>query len=418
MLGGVGCDALDPVETESLCAEKSGVISRNCGACQEPPFAPTCPQCQGKAGIDPRCRNAPDASGLGQSDAAQDAAGAVDARTLDGAGDATTFSEGGTADAAADSGGDSSLDAGPDASALDAAADSATPCGPCSGTADLCDRDAMTCVECLTSENCDGDDVCSDTGTCEQCNVDADCKAAAPRCVSHACVACTGSDTSCDDRSTTPVCDTDADSDKHGQCVACTDTSHTLCGAAPDTTSYVCNSLDRTCTSIKERSAGDCAPCVSDAQCQVGQVCANQEFGDPAERTGWFCYWIRSASGAGPNGNCDNVKPAVKSQTGVVSIDGTTVEACVPRTTTCAALNDVGKACGTSGTSGTANHALCGYTHAEESYTTHEDQDGYCVDTDGSAGTNWKCTVSCVDAKDCKSVFTCETIPTPDLCSL
>lgn len=292
------------------------------------------------------------------------------------------------------------------------------PCGkPCVGTQDVCDSDSGKCVECVGNGDC-GDEVCSAQHNCEECNVDADCKASAPRCVSHACAACSGVDTSCDGRAKA-LCDTAAWSSLVGQCVECTGTSYAACGAAPDTTPYVCNSAARTCTTSKEHSLGDCAPCVSDAQCQDGQLCALQSFGTPAQEVGYFCFWKKDATTVGaPAGNCDTVTPLVKAVAGVVSVDHAVSAACLSRASTCLALNDVAKSCESATAAGTPDHALCGFTHATENYTTHANQDGVCVDTDPTAGTSWKCTVPCVDVKDCKSVFTCDTAPSPDQCTL
>jgi hypothetical protein len=358
-----GCEALDPVETTDLCAAQSGIVSRNCAVCQAPPYAATCPQCQA-GNVDRRCRNATDAGASSAPDAARDAApdaagASADAAMKDAA--SVLDIDAAVVDAATDAG--AVMDASVDAMSPEAGTDATTVCGVCSGSADLCDTDAMVCVQCLRDEDCDGDDICSDA---------------------HTCVKCTG-------------------------------TRYDNCGKATDDTPYVCDSEQQTCTKKKQHSAGDCAPCVSDAHCLEGQLCAPQTFGNPPEDVGNFCVWKRSAA---PAMDCDAVAPLVKVTLGVVSVDGVIAEACLPRVSSCAAINDVTKDCESVTVPGTADHALCGFTHSQENYVNHEDQDGHCVDTDPGAGTSWKCTVPCAGDGDCKSTLTCDTVPTPDLCTL
>lgn len=446
--------ALDPVETVDLCAKKTGVLSANCAQCKKPPFSAQCPQCQGDASDSEDCRR-------GSKDSGAD-------------GGAGTSGADGGGGAGADAGQDAAIDGGnplhSDATVLDAAAaaDANTPvpdAGPCGKTCEaplpFCHADSGDCVECLGDGECDSPEVCSEAHECVQCNEDAQCPESAPQCTDHTCGKCEDDD-ACSFRSENkaceptsgkcvrctanadcpadaPLCNTTANTcgpcvdandavnacmfrtgtkvcdPSDGRCVQCT-RDHYSCGTANDTTPYVCDSKKRTCTTLPERSAGPCKPCVADKQCKTGQVCAQQFWGNPAEAVGYFCFWTVSAA---PMQDCDNVKPHVKPAPNVGSIDNALNNLCVPLVSTCPGLNDLRKACPLAGDAAMPDHKLCGFSHSQENYTTHANQDGYCIDTDPLAGTDWQCTVPCANSDaDCPASVLCNTVDTPNLCAL
>ncbi|HEX2675690.1 MAG TPA: hypothetical protein VHM19_03605 [Polyangiales bacterium] len=376
------CDSLlDPVETVSLCKKTSGVISRNCAVCQEPPYSARCPQCQGDAG---------------ERDAQCESPSTLAGKRHDGGTDAAISGSDGSA--ARDGGGKSPLDAAVDASTDDDAGSSGCP-KLCDAKKPVCDGRSHQCVECVKH---------------------AQCPASAPRCdpTAHTCGPCT-SDGPCEGR-TLPVCDTSDDGESsNGQCVRCLGSNYD-CGQAKDGKAYVCDSAQRTCTKLEVHSAVACQPCVSDDECLTGQACVVQTFGSPAETVGSFCFWLKSAStGPSGSGNCDNVRPYVHVEDSLVSVDGAPVTVCMPRASTCIAYNDLGKACAlaTNGTKGDSTR--CGFQHSAVDPSTHINQDGFCTDIDPTGAYSWKCDLPCVnDALDCPGNIGCNSTETPPVCDL
>ena len=67
-----------------------------------------------------------------------------------------------------------------------------------------------------------------------------------------------------------------------GSCVQCTGKRYDACGMLGDKP-LVCDSQTLTCSGDKTKeSTGPCQPCISDAQCKAGQLCAKQMYGGKA----------------------------------------------------------------------------------------------------------------------------------------
>src|SRR5690606_2409038 len=80
-----------------------------------------------------------------------------------------------------------------------------------------------------------------------------------------------------------------------------------------------------------------CQECVHDAQCQAGQLCAQQEF--ESEVVGSFCTWTKQAR-VGDEVSCFSAGKPFAGQTAgpVTSTDGASAVLCVVRSTTCPAF--------------------------------------------------------------------------------
>lgn len=271
-------------------------------------------------------------------------------------------------------------DAGTDAAPGDGDID-AGPCGGCPAD-QVCDDTTGECVGCLGPGDCGPDTpVCDTEGsrTCVGCLADADCSdPAASRCdtTENVCVPCAGH-SDCDHLDGLGICD---DSSDPAECVECTGIEFGVCGGT------VCDSLARTCSEHVPDSAGPCEPCVSDAHCQTGQVCVETTFDDGTGtevEVGAFCLWREEFDvGGGPEGNCLNVQPYVRSSE-ETSIDGTTATVCSPAYTTCRALEDFREPCDG------ADDESCGVDDLG---------DGECVDTGGGV---FRCNVPCESGDDC-----------------
>ena len=313
------------------------------------------------------------------------------------------------------------------------------------GARQRCSED-NECVECLNDGHCTAEtaDFCI-ANSCEQCRDDDDCSAAAgtPLCddATKTCIAectshgdCTDPTKAQCDSGNCVACDADAQCGgvqrggkgaevcDDGECWECTGTKYDACGvdAGDNHRAFVCDSRARTCSDQKEEDAGACKPCVSDAHCVPGQFCIEEQFGDPAEVVGWFCFWDRFSDAVdAPDGDCAGVRPFVSTLADATSIDRQTATVCRLGATNCAAFNDINQDCESAQTAGQADASLCGFSHSEENYSTHEDQDGYCVDVDPTAAVDFRCTTPCFnDDEACKVGTSCDTSPEPDLCTL
>jgi hypothetical protein len=268
----------------------------------------------------------------------------------------------------------------------------ATPaCGDCPLTQPHCSPDA-TCVECLQDAHC-APNVCAD-GACVACKQNSDCTdPASSRCVQNACMPCAAS-ADCAHIAGLTVCD-------QSQCVQCTGADYAPCGVAPGGDPYICDALGRTCSTMNTRhSAGTCNPCVSDAQCEPGQLCVMQYFdevGDAPDQgeveVAYVCLWRQDATEPGaPMGDCANTRPYVAPRAGSRSIEGTQAAVCGLRATTCAGYKDYSiKPC-----SGLADDASCG----DPRFTS----DAHC---EMVAASTYECTTPCGSDTDCDVGFAC-----------
>ncbi len=281
----------------------------------------------------------------------------------------------------------------------------AGPCGGSCGAATVCEPHTGRCVGCLTAADCAAPTPACDTLTfsCVPCMADSDCAAPTPACdtATHTCVPCID-DSACTDPAA-PFCDSThvcggclnsvdcarfdgtATCDRtSGACVECTATDTAACDGG------VCDASTHTCSVPTPGSAGLCQPCVSDAQCQAGQLCIPMTFGASATSVGNFCLWRQDATGTyAPNGDCTAAPPYAKIIADATSVDGTTATVCGLQLTTCPALHDWrNKRCSGPGT----GDAECGADGLD---------DGFCV-VAGSL-TNL-CTIPCAADDDCPGI--------------
>jgi len=234
------------------------------------------------------------------------------------------------------------------------------------------------CVQCTDDADCTANPagaVCklsadggpAPTNTCVECLANTDCpNPAASHCVQNQCQPCAVND-DCSHvvsgEAQLAVCDTSL---FPSQCVECTSTQRTACGAT------VCNGSTRQCENRSIGSAGICESCISDAECIPAARCAVHVFG--GAELGAFCFPISQDE------SCPQT-PFSGLANGVTTIDGELADLCLLRRTTCAAIDDsglLGKDCTAS--------SDCGLPNVD---------DGVC---DAALG---KCSFPCISPFDC-----------------
>ena len=262
-------------------------------------------------------------------------------------------------------------------------------CGPCVADADcaglpgrLACLTGIGCVECTNDQHCTIDPTrrsCKSVGnssdeaavnTCVQCLDNSACLTPnASACTNNVCAGCTV-DADCTHIDATPgapggarpVCD-------DGTCVECAGNRRDACGAT------VCDTVARTCALFPVASAGTCDPCVSDAQCEADERCAQQLFENtPA---GFYCFPI--ASSTAPTCPPQLFIDPVTTNT----IDGEQQTLCMPRRTTCPSIVVQTTVCTTDDD--------CGIPGLD---------DGLCVPVDATVS---QCTMPCNTSNDCPS---------------
>jgi len=270
----------------------------------------------------------------------------------------------------------------------------------CEGTKPACDLTTNSCVEC--TDNTD----CKDTAKpfcdkaveqCLACLQQSDCKSpTASACDAGSCKACT-KDAECSNISGKGVCDT-------GTCVQCTGSKFTACGNVAGTP-LVCDSLKRTCSTNKQHSAGLCQACVTDAQCNAGEICVLDKFGTPAKDVGYFCHWKKGDVADGAPADCFATgQPYSDTQTNAVSIDGVTSDVCTLAVSTCVARNQFkSKDCSVSSA---PSDAVCGFAPPKDSK---------CAQVPSSS--TYRCTMTCGSDVDCPAPFTCNTGASTPVCT-
>ena len=304
--------------------------------------------------------------------------------TGSGAGGTSEGGAGGDAGVAGGTGGGSG--SGGSGGAVDAGA-----CGLCPALKSHCV--SGVCTECVEDGDCA--EVCV-SGVCEQCRGPAECQEPdASLCVEGSCEPC-AADEDCMhlDRK---ICDA-------GLCVECTAERQDLCPTSA-TSRFVCNVLQRTCSTTAERSSANlCEKCVSDRQCQAGQLCVQQLYDevddDPDEgpkSVGWFCFWREDATQDGaPDGSCANARPFFDTLAGAHSIQDTEATVCGLRVTTCPAYQDYSsKAC-----EDDEDDEACGDPDFES--------DAMC---EMAASSTYRCTTPCLSSDDCDPGTTCSGAP-------
>jgi hypothetical protein len=287
------------------------------------------------------------------------------------------------------------------------------PCnGECTGSTPVCNEATNTCVACLTSSDCTEDfsrSVCNAvTHACVACLSNGDCvSATASRCdiSTNTCTACS-EDKDCEQITGRNVC-LIGDATLPNQCVQCTGKKYAACGKL-EGSDLVCDSDSHRCsTDTKVASATECRPCIADAQCQAGQLCAQQMY--EGKLVGNFCFWKQGDVANKTPEKCfatDN-RPYVNVAKDVVSVDGETATLCTLRAvTTCAALNQFStEDCAPAGV---PDDQFCGSAPGKDSK---------CVETSPGAGT-YRCTTACGSDYDCKPGFSCNATTNPDTCTL
>ena len=269
----------------------------------------------------------------------------------------------------------------------------------CKAPMPVCDGEAHVCVECLAATDCKDSTkrFCDQAASkCVMCSKQADCSdPAASACSAGQCTACT-TDTECSSIAGKGVCDA-------GTCVQCTGKSFAACGMDAGTP-LICDSLKRTCTTTKQRSAGLCLPCVADAQCKPGQVCVLDKFGNPSKDVGYFCHWKKGDIANGAPADCFSTgKPYSATQVNVTSIDGELSDICGLRSSTCIANNQFSaKDCTVAGA---ASDAACGFAPPK---------DAKCAQVPSSS--SHRCTMTCLSDEDCPG-STCDTGAAPRVCA-
>jgi hypothetical protein len=274
------------------------------------------------------------------------------------------------------------------------------PCdGACGGDTPICHEPSSTCVECLEPAHCSAPTDLCDTAssTCVECLEPTECAdASASRCNAGSCSPCQNN-TDCAHIPGKSVCDA-------GQCVQCTGTDYAACGKQ-DNVQLVCNSLTKTCSSSKEKSAGLCDPCVSDAQCLPGRICMMERYGTPAQDLGYRCFWQQGADEGGAPDDCAATgRPYVDILSDQISIDGVQADICGHRAASCTAMKEFGsKNCATNNA---ADDTKCGVDPPN---------DAKCV-TFGV--TQYRCTVTCLGHEDCPNGSNCDQSGSPWFCTL
>ena len=343
----------------------------------------------------------------GSSGIAGTSSGAPGVGGISGAGQGGTSEGGGDSDIAGEGGGAGT-----------------PPCdGSCAGLTPICDLVSNACVACVGNGDCTGAKPACDiaTNTCVECTDNPDCKdAAKPFCdkATEQCVACLAqsdcadatasacrggqcqpctSNAECSNIAGKGVCDA-------GTCVQCTGSNFGACGLDAGTP-LVCDSLKRTCSTSKQYSSGLCQTCVSDAQCNLGEMCVFDKLTNPAKDVGYFCHWKQGDTANGAPTDCTaGGRPYVGVQKNAVSIDGVTSDICSLRACTCIARNQFSsKDCLVASA---PSDAVCGVSSPK---------DAKCAQFGAST---YRCTMTCLSDDDCPSPITCNTGANPAVCNL
>src|SRR6478736_496486 len=265
-------------------------------------------------------------------------------------------------------------------------------------TKPACDTGTNSCVECVGNGDCKDSTkpLCDTTGAhCVACLKQADCTSpTASACNASVCTACT-TDAECSNIAGKGVCDA-------GTCVQCTGKKFAACGQDSGTP-LVCDSLKKTCSKNKQASAGLCKPCVSDAQCENGEVCVLDRYGSPAKDVGYFCHWKKGDVANGAPTVCSSSPPYAATLAGVTSVDGAVTDICTLNKSTCVALGQFAKKDCT--VSNGPDDSLCGFAPTKDSKCALYDTGIY------------RCTMTCGGAdEDCPGT-TCDNGKVPFVCT-
>jgi hypothetical protein len=194
--------------------------------------------------------------------------------------------------------------------------------------------------------------------------------------------------------------------------VQCTGKKYAACGEQGGK-ALVCDSKQRQCSVDKEQeSAGPCQPCVSDAQCRAGQLCAEQQYN--GKSVGYFCFWKQGDTANSAPADCveERNRPYVNAVAGTKSVDGESATLCMltAGTTSCIALAQYRtKNCAPEGH---PDDSLCGFAPGEDSK---------CMKFGVS---QYRCATTCVSYDDCRGSsgdgstgITCDLGEVPSVCT-
>ena len=294
-------------------------------------------------------------------------------------------------------------------------------CVQCRGQLDcvtgLCEVGAGKCVECLSNETCVGPAAarCSNAGACATCTDNSQCAHIPGKnvCSAGACVACAAhSDcplpdkAQCSAQSSSCTACTDDTQCAHipgknvcsaGACVQCTGTKAEACGFS-GSDRLVCDSINKTCSTLRAGKTDVCQPCVSDAQCMPGRLCV-QETLNSGQKLGFACFWKEGDPQVGAPANCFiDGRPFSKLLASASSIDGATANICTLRVSSCLAFKQFSNViCATTATIPMADDSKCGVVPGV---------DARCAEVQPEA---FSCTMTCGSNKDCR--FDCDMIP-------
>jgi hypothetical protein len=201
--------------------------------------------------------------------------------------------------------------------------DAEQPDGGCCGPGTVFDPDRARCVECLGDDDCDGQRCDEASGTCVTCALASDCEHAfVSRCDErHQCAQCE-LDEDCAHIPGLPACQATEG------CVQCSAENETACGAT------VCDVESRRCTDRAEHGKSICDECISDRECDEGQLCVRIESSSAIAH----CVWRFDAEAPGPGGGCFAARPLVYLRL-MTSVNGVTSGVCAPMNS-CEALRD------------------------------------------------------------------------------
>jgi len=217
---------------------------------------------------------------------------------------------------------------------------------------------------------------------------------------SSSCTACTD-DTQCAHIPGKNVCSA-------GACVQCTGTKAEACGSQ-DSVPLVCDSMSKTCSTLKAGKAGVCKPCVSDAQCMPGQLCVQETVN--GKMLGFACFWKKGGQNGAPASCFLDGRPFSKQLSSASSIDGATADICTLSISSCLAFEQFKSVdCATDPTAPPAvrmaDDSKCGVAPG---------MDARCAVVQGEVGV-FRCTMTCVSSEDCKSPVACDDTVSPNVC--
>jgi len=190
-----------------------------------------------------------------------------------------------------------------------------------------------------------------------------------------------------------------------GACVQCTGTKAEACGSQ-DSVRLVCDSMSKTCSTLKAGKTDVCQPCVSDAQCKLGQLCVQETLSN-GQKLGFACFWKKGDTQNGAPPTCSGGgTPFAKQVLNASSIDGATANICTLKVSSCLAFKQFSSdvTCGTIPPNPMADQSKCGVAPSV---------DARCALVEEGV---FKCTMTCLSSEDCKFPVACDDTVSPNVC--